>query len=309
MKLLLTGATGFVGRGLCERLAREATWEVTGLVRGANRDLPPYVRAVRVDDLARADLGGVLTGVDAVVHLAARVHVLYDTSADSLAEFRQQNVAATLSVARQAAAAGVKRLIFLSSAKVHGECGRFSELDVPAPQDAYGISKLEAEIALRELASSSFAIVIVRAPLVYGPGVKANFRALARAVARGWPLPLGAVDNRRSFVARDNLVDFLIRCVTHPAAANETFLVSDGEDLSTAELVRRLGRAMGRPVRLLAVPPAILRAGAALLGQRDLALRLLGSLQLDIAKSRDVLHWAPPLSIDDGLRQTVEKII
>lgn len=304
MKLLLTGATGFVGRGLCERLERDAGWTVCALVRGPRCDLPRSMKPLLVDDLATADLRGALAGIDAVIHLAARAHVMRDASPDPLAEFRKMNVAATRNLARQAAAAGVKRMIFMSSIKVHGECGRFSESDAPAPQDAYGLSKLEAETALREIAGQSrLEFVIVRPPLVYGPGVKANFQALIGAVARGWPLPLGAIDNCRSLVSRDNLVDFVLRCTTHPAAANESFLVSDGEDLSTPELVRRLARAMGRPARLLPIPSAILRGGAALLGRRAMAQRLLGSLQLDISKARRVLEWSPPFSVDEGLRR------
>jgi nucleoside-diphosphate-sugar epimerase len=262
------------------------------------------VKPLLVDDLATADLSGALAGIDTVIHLAARAHVMRDASLDPLSEFRKVNVAATRNLACQAAAAGVKRMIFMSSIKVHGECGRFSESDAPAPQDAYGVSKHEAETTLREIAGQSrLEFVIVRPPLVYGPGVKANFQALIGAVARGLPLPLGAINNCRSLVSRDNLVDFVLRCTSHPAAANEAFLVSDGEDLSTPELVRRLARAMGRPARLVPIPPAILRGGAAMLGRRAMAQRLLGSLQLDISKARRVLEWSPPFSVDEGLRR------
>jgi nucleoside-diphosphate-sugar epimerase len=209
-------------------------------------------------------------------------------------------------LARQAAAAGVKRFVFLSSVKVNGESGRYTEADPPAPEDAYGISKHEAEAALRAIAQDTgMDVVIIRPPLVYGPGVRANFLALMRAVSRGIPLPLGAVNNRRSLVALSNLVDFIITCIEHPAAANETFLLSDGEDLSTTDLIRRLAGAMGRPARLLPVPESVLIAGAALLGRRDIAQRLLGTLRVDTSKARQLLGWVPPITVDEGLRLAV----
>jgi nucleoside-diphosphate-sugar epimerase len=223
-----------------------------------------------------------------------------------LAEYRRVNVAGTSAFARQAAAAGVKRFVFLSSVKVNGESGRYTEADPPAPEDAYGISKHEAEAALRAIAKDTgMDVVIIRPPLVYGPGVRANFLALMRAVSRGIPLPLGAVNNRRSLVALGNLVDFIVTCIEHPAAANETFLLSDGEDLSTTDLIRRLAAAMGRPARLLPVPESVLIAGAALLGRRDIARRLLGTLQVDTSKAGQLLGWVPPITVDEGLRLAV----
>lgn len=255
-----------------------------------------------------ADWRPALSGVQAVVHCAARVHIMADTSADPLAEFRRVNVDGTLALARQAAAAGVRRFVLLSSVKVHGEATApghpFHADDAPRPEDAYGLSKHEAEQALRHLAAETgLEVVVVRSPLVYGPGVKANFAQLMRAVALGVPLPLGALHNRRSLVGLDNLVDLLRVCLDHPAAANQTFLVSDGEDLSTTELVHRLGRALGRPARLLPVPAPLLRAGAALLGRRAAVDRLCGSLQVDIASTRARLGWTPPVSVDEGLRR------
>ena len=247
-----------------------------------------------------------MSGVTAVVHLAARVHVMRDTAADPLSEFRRVNVDGTLNLARAAAAAGVKRFVYLSSLKVNGESGTFAADDPPAPQDAYGISKHEAEAGLRMIAAhGTLEVVIIRPPLVYGPGVRANFAALVRAIARGIPLPLGAVRNLRSLVGIDNLVDFILTCIGHPAATNETFLVSDGEDLSTTDLARRLARAMGRRARLIPVPAAALMLMATAIGRRDVAERLLGSLQVDISKSRRRLAWNPPISVDEGLRRTV----
>jgi UDP-glucose 4-epimerase len=251
-----------------------------------------------------------LREVDAVFHLAARVHVMKDTAVDSLAEFRKVNVLGTLNLARQAAAVGVKRFVFVSSVKVNGESTpvgqAFTEADEPNPQDAYAVSKFEAEQGLREIAADTgMAVVIIRPPLVYGPGIKANFAALMRAVQRGWPLPLGAVRNQRSLVALDNLVDFVVTCITHPQAVNQTFLVSDGQDLSTTELVRGMAHAAGVPARLLPVPVWALQAGATLLGKGDAVQRLCGNLQVDISKARQLLGWVPPVSVDEGLRRAV----
>ena len=304
MKLLVTGASGFVGRALVSQLISRGQ-TVVGTVRHDSRELPAGSARVVVGDLGTdTDWRAALAAVDVVVHLAARVHLMRDSAADPLAEFRRVNVEATKSLARQSAAAGVARFVFLSSVKVNGENGFYRESDAPAPGDAYGVSKREAELALTEIAAQTgMSVVIIRPPLVYGPGVKANFRALMGAVARGVPLPFGAVDNRRSLVALDNLVDFIIRCAEHPAAVSETFLVSDGEDLSTADLIRRLARAMGRRARLVPVPPSVLMALAALVRRKDAAQRLLGSLQVDISKARRMLAWTPPITVDEGLRR------
>ena len=251
-----------------------------------------------------------LRGTDAVIHLAARVHVMRDTVGNPLAEFRRVNTEGTLNLARQAVLAGVKRFVFISSVKVNGEVTQpeqaFTEADVSSPQDAYGQSKHEAEQGLRQIASTSgMEVVIIRPPLVYGPGVKANFASLMRAVKRGWPLPLGAVHNQRSLVALENLVDFIVTCITHPKAANQTFLVSDGKDLSTTELVRGMAQAAGVPARLLPVPVSALQAGASLLGKGDAVQRLCGNLQVDISKARELLGWNPPFSADEGLKRAV----
>jgi nucleoside-diphosphate-sugar epimerase len=248
-----------------------------------------------------------------VVHLAARVHVMHDTASDPLSAFRSVNVQGTLNLARQAAAAGVKRFVFISSVKVNGESTQpghaFTETDAPNPQDAYGLSKFEAEQGLRQIAADTgLEVVIIRPPLVYGPGVKANFAALMRAVQRGWPLPLGAVHNQRSLVALDNLVDFIVTCITHPKAASQTFFVSDGQDLSTTDLVRGMAQAAGVSARLLPVPVWVLQSGAALLGQGAMAQRLCGNLQIDISKARHLLAWAPIISIEEGLRNVVRNM-
>ena len=255
-----------------------------------------------------------LGGVSAVVHCAARVHVMSDTAADPLAEFRQVNVQGTLNLARQAAAVGARRFVFVSSIKVNGEAtqlGRpFTADDAPAPLDAYGVSKMEAEQGLRELsAQTGMEVVIIRPPLVYGPDVKANFAAMMRWLRRGIPLPLGAIHNQRSLVALDNLVDLIVTCLSHPAADNQTFLVSDGEDVSTTELLQRMGQAMNRPARLIPVPAGLLMQAAALLGKRDVAQRLCCSLQLDIEKTRQLLNWNPPLTLDQGLKKAAEGFV
>jgi nucleoside-diphosphate-sugar epimerase len=307
MRILVTGASGFVGRALCAEAV------VRGMaVRGVTRcpcDLPMGVENVLVGGIDdRTQWRDVIAPCEVVIHLAARVHVMADTAADPLEEFRRVNVQGTLSLARQATAAGVRRFVFVSSVKVNGEATQlgcpFTADDAPAPLDAYGISKMEAEQGLREIArQTGMEVVIIRPPLVYGPGVKANFAAMMRWLKRGLPLPLGAIHNQRSLVALDNLVDLIVTCLTHPAAANQTFLVSDGEDVSTTELLRRMGQALGRPARLIPVPVSWLKLAAALVGKPDMAQRLCGSLQVDIEKTRRLLGWTPPISLDEGLRR------
>jgi UDP-glucose 4-epimerase len=236
---------------------------------------------------------------------------MQEATADPLEEFRRANVQGTLNLARQAAAAGVRRFVFVSSIKVNGEATQlgspFKADDTPAPLDAYGVSKMEAEQGLREIArQTGMEVVIIRPPLVYGPGVKANFAVMMRWLKRGIPLPLGAIHNQRSLVALDNLVDLLVTCLTHPAAANQTFLVSDGDDVSTTELLRRMGQALGCPARLMPVQVSLLKLAAAMVCKRDVAQRLCGSLQVDIEKTRRVLGWTPPISLDEGLKKAGE---
>jgi len=312
-KVLVTGATGFVGGALVKRLAGEyPAGDVLAAVRLKGVVLPESVRSVFVGNLLpTTDWRVALQGVKAVVHCAARVHVMREEVGDPLMVYRQVNVEGTLNLARQSAAAGVSRFVFVSSIKVNGEVtppGQpFSADDEPAPLDPYGVSKLEAEQGLRELeAKTGMEVVIVRPPLVYGPGVKANFASMMRWVARGVPLPFGAIHNARSMVTLDNLVDLLVTCLKHPAAAGQTFLVSDGDDVSTSELLRRTAQAMGRKAFLLPIPTSMLEGGAALLGKRALAQRLCGSLQVDIEKTRYLLGWNPPLALDQGLKKAVK---
>lgn len=310
--ILVTGATGFVGGALVARLlAEDVNQSVVVAVRNLDKKWPNQVHAALVKDLSPAtDWRKTLRGVTTVVHCAARVHIMQDVDSDPLEAYRQVNVRGTLNLASQAAESGVKRFVFVSSIKVNGEETRnghpFTADDTPAPQDPYGVSKLEAEEGLQQIsAETGMAVVIVRPPLVYGPGVKANFASMVRWVSKGVPLPLGNIGNRRSMVALDNLVDLLATCVVHPAAAGQTFLVSDGEDVSTTELLRRTALAMGKPARLLPIPEVFLRLGATLLGKRELAQRLCGSLHVDIEKTHRLLNWQPPLTLDQGLKKAV----
>ncbi len=307
MKILVAGANGFVGRALCAELIKQGLTILAAVREKATlENCIPFV----IGDINHAtNWSTALSGVDVVIHLAARVHIMNDTSADPLAEFRKINVEGTLNLARQAANAGVKRFIFVSSVKVNGEhteAGKpFNENSITDPQDAYGISKLEAEQSLLKIAQETgMEVVIIRPPLVYGAGVKANFASMMRAVRRGIPLPLGAIHNKRSFVYVGNLVSVIMCCIDNPAAANQVFMVSDGNDLSTTQLLRSCAAALGVKARLLPLPQKLLEIGAALLGKRDVAQRLCGSLQVDITKARTMLGWTPPFSVADGLKAT-----
>ena len=316
MKVLVTGATGFVGTALLQRLSSEDGCSVRASVRNAGALLGCGIEQTVVPDVGpESQWQEALAGCDVVVHLAARVHVMRDKNADPLAEFRRVNTHGTANLARQAAIAGVQRLVFVSSIKVNGEVtapGRaFKPDDRPDPQDAYAVSKHEAEIALRELAAASVGqasvgmeVVIVRPPLVYGPGVKGNLSSLLCALSNSALLPLGAIHNQRSFIALGNLVDLLVYCMRYPMAGNQTFLASDGHDLSTTELIQRLASALGKPARLIKVPSWLLKLGATVIGKRAEAQRLCGNLQVDISKARDLLGWVPPVDVDDGLRMT-----
>lgn len=312
LKVSVTGATGFVGGALACKMVSLHDLEVLALTRQQPLlALSGVVYRILGDLSPDTDWQPGLRGTDVLVHAAARAHVMNETATNPLAAFRQVNVQGTLNLARQAASAGVRRFVFISSIKVNGEATQpghpFTADAAPAPLDAYGISKMEAEQGLRDIAAETgMEVVIIRPPLVYGPGVKANFAAMMRWLQRGVPLPLGAIPNQRSLVALDNLVDLIVTCLTHPAAANQTFLVSDGEDVSTTELLRRMGQAMGCPARLIPVPAGILKLAAALVGKRDMAQRLCGSLQVDIEKTRTLLSWQPPLTLDQGLKKAAE---
>ncbi len=310
-RILVTGASGFVGRALTAQLVAIGGYEVLAVTRSSPANPVAGVQYLPAGDLTLlTPLPATLIGVLTVVHAAARVHVLNDRSAQSLDKFEKVNVTVTLELARQVAAAGVKRFIFLSSIGVNGVetdvDAAFSEAHAAQPHNPYAHSKLKAEEGLRQIADETgLEVVIIRPPLVYGPGVRANFAALMRAVQRGWPMPLGAVHNLRSMIAIDNLLDFIITCVSHPRAANQTFLISDGQDISSPDLIRGLAREAGVAARLFRVPPWALRSAAVMLGQSDVMLRLCGSLRVDITKAKTLLGWVPPITMDEGLRRTV----
>ena len=308
-KIFVTGASGFVGQAVCMQLVRQR-FSVSGTVREFQKRWLTNVEQVVGEITDETDWARDLTGVGLVVHLAARVHVIRDSEADPITAFRAVNVDGTLNLARQAFKAGCKRFLFVSSIGVNGsqtQSGQsFAEVDQPSPHNAYALSKWEAEQGLLRIAEETgLEVVIIRPPLVYGYNAPGNFGSLMRAVQRGWPLPLGAVHNQRSLVALDNLVDFIVTCITHSQAANQTFLVSDGQDLSTTELVRGIAQAAGVPARLLPVPVWALQVGASLLGKGDAVQRLCGNLQVDISKARSLLGWLPPVSVEEGLRRAM----
>jgi nucleoside-diphosphate-sugar epimerase len=314
LKVLVTGANGFVGNVLCRRLANAGHAPRAGIRAPTQASNPGITSDSPVDIAVLGDIGRsttlaeALNGVAVVVHLAARVHMMHDDAADPLQEFRRVNVAGTEALARAAVDRGVRRLVFVSTSKVNGEStsGRpFTEADPSDPQDPYGVSKWEAEEVLRSIGSTTgIEIVIVRPPLVYGPGVRANFLRLMKLVERGFPLPLPDTKNRRSLVGVENLADFLVRCVSHPEAANETFMLSDGEDVSTRELIVRLALALARPAHFLPVPEFAIRLAARLSGKEAAVNRLFGSLVVDSGKARQKLGWRPPVPLDSGLAAT-----
>ncbi|MCG9026038.1 UDP-glucose 4-epimerase family protein [Laribacter hongkongensis] len=312
MRVLVTGANGFVGTATVRHLLQGGVCEVRRALRSATpaaHDPSATPDTVAVGDIDGAtDWCAALAGVDVVVHTAARVHMMRETEADPLVTFRRINTEGSVNLARQAAEAGVRRLVFISSVKVNGEAtppGQpFRPQDpVLCPDDPYGISKFEAEQGLREVAAATgLEVVVIRPVLVYGPGVRANFESMMKWVARGVPLPLGAIRaNRRSLVGLDNLVDLIACCATHPAAAGQVFFAADGEDVSTTELLTRVGAELGKPARLLPVPPVLLQAGARLAGCGAVVQRLCGSLQVDISANTRLLGWQPPLSLGAGL--------
>ncbi len=309
-RVLVTGAAGFIGQALCRRLERDGF-----IVRWSVREVPKKAGSCGADAVVLHDASGseaisaAMRDVDAVVHLAARVHVMKDTAADPLQEFRRANCLWTERLIERAAAEGVRRFVYMSSVKVNGErtTTPFTEADTPHPEDPYGLSKWEAEqIVNRVSAQRGIEAVVVRSPLVYGPGVGGNFLSLLKIIRRGIPLPLGAVRNKRSLVFRDNLVDALATCLRDPRATGQTYLVSDGEDLSTQDLTRRIGRAMGVTVRLWPVPVSLLRFFGALVGRQGIVGRLIDNLQIDASKLHRELGWSPPWSVDRGIEETVD---
>ena len=312
MKILLTGASGFVGYNLTQQLINTVKpnnlqFDVSIALR-KHHNIPDCDSFMIPDISAETDWSEVLANQDVVIHTAARAHIMKDEADDPLKEYRSVNVAGTLSLARQASTAGVSRFIFISSIGVNGNINTapFRESDEPSPNDDYAESKWEAEQGLWKIQKETgMEVVIIRPPLVYGPNAPGNFGSLVRWVEKGLPLPLGAVHNQRSLVSLDNLIDLTIICIEHPAAANQVFLAGDGEDLSTTELLRGVARAMDKPSRLIPVPAGVLMFGATLLGKRAVAQRLLGSLQVDISKAREVLGWQPPISVEEGLRRAV----
>jgi len=324
-KILITGANSFIGSALCTRMLADGR-HVRGTIRPSNRyePLPPKLEPIIVESIGQnTDWSRALSGVDTVAHLAARVHIKYESEPDQLGKFYYVNVAGTERLARMAATSGCRRFVFMSSVKVNGERtgngdresevgyqkGRlketFSEKNVPDPQDPYAISKWEAEKVLYNISEETgMEIVILRSPLVYGPRVKANFLRLLKVVERGIPLPLADINNRRSLIYLENLVDAIVICMKHPNAAGQTYFVSDNEDVSTPDLIRRMGLALKRPARLFHCPSDVLKFAGRLAGKVAEMERLTGSLAVDISKIRRDLDWEPPFSMDQGLRET-----
>lgn len=305
MTILITGHTGFVGQALVNSLAAENI-RLVGRRKLEHQTADFFNKALDANEY----FADCLEGVTVVVHAAARVHVMSDTASDPLEAYRAVNLAGTLNLARQAAAAGVKRFIFISSIKVNGEGtipGKpYTPFDQADASDPYGISKAEAEQALKLLAAETgMELVIIRPPLVYGPGVKANFAAMLKLARRNLPLPLGAIHNRRSMVALDNLIDLIVTCIDHPKAANQTFLVSDDNDVSTTELLKLMVKAHGKKPWLIPVPMSWFRLAGRVSGKQAVVDRLCGNLQVDISHTKETLGWKPPVSVQEGIRRCI----
>jgi nucleoside-diphosphate-sugar epimerase len=310
MNILVTGATGFVGKPLCDRLVSEKNI-ISATIRNVDdKDkLPTEIKPILINSLRDELPTEQLSNTEVVIYLAARVHQMNDNSPNALDAYREINTKAAISLANQAEENGVTRFIYLSSIKVNGEglTDPYSEKDTPNPIDPYGQSKWEAEQSLLTLAQeTSLEVVIIRPPLIYGPNVKANFLQLLKIIDKSIPLPFGTINNARSMLFIGNLVDAIITCLDHPNAKNQTFIVSDGEDLSTTNLIRRLGKALGKSPLLLPIPAELLRLTTKLLGKADIGDRLLGSLQVDSGKIRQMLDWTPPYTVDQGLQATAD---
>lgn len=307
LKLLITGASGLVGHSVAKK-ALECGFDVVGQTR--EQDLG-FVVTCKSEITSNSDWSAALGGVDCVVHCAARVHQMNEDVHLATGAYREVNTFGTLNLARQAAKHGVKRMVFISSIKVNGEFTPPGSPFVPQmehiPTDSYGLSKYEAEQGLwKTAAETGLEVVVIRPPLVYGPGVKANFASMMRWIEKGIPLPLGAIHNRRSLVFLDNLVDLILTCCTHPNAKGETLLVSDGYDVSTSQLLRAVAKAMNKPNRMLPVPMSWLSLAARLIGKPQIAQRLCGNLQVDISHTKQTLGWKPPYSFEYGIQKTVD---
>ncbi|MFA0509585.1 MULTISPECIES: UDP-glucose 4-epimerase family protein [Vibrio] len=308
MNILVTGSTGFVGSRIVE-LARERDWAVIPVVR---KQIEPLTNSLLIPSIdASTDWSSAFEGVDCVVHCAARVHQMNESAQGALTAYRDINTLGTLNLAKQAAEAGVKRFVFVSSIKVNGE---FSEPNLPfepnlknTPQDPYGLSKYEAEVELAKLSKDTgLEVVIIRPPLVYGPGVKANFLSMMRLIDKGIPLPFGAIKNQRSLVYLDNLSDLILTCCEHPSAPGYTFLASDDQDVSTTQLMQTIAHTMGKSPRLIPIPMSWIQAGSSALKKKHIAQRICGNLQVEIGLTKETLGWKPPVSFEQGIKRTVE---
>ncbi|ROP20118.1 UDP-glucose 4-epimerase family protein [Vibrio crassostreae] len=308
MKVLVTGSTGFVGSRVVE-LARERDWNVTSVVR---KQIEPLTNSLVIPSIdGSTDWSGAFEGVDCIVHCAARVHQMNESEQDALTAYRETNTLGTLNLAKQAAEAGVKRFVLVSSIKVNGE---FTEPGSPflpnldnIPRDPYGLSKYEAEVELAKLSKDTgLEVVIIRPPLVYGPGVKANFLSMMRLIEKGIPLPFGAIHNKRSLVYLDNLSSLILTCCDHPSAPGHTFLASDDHDVSTTQLMRTIALSMGKSPRLAPIPMSWIQLAAAVLNKKHIAQRVCGSLQVEIRTTKEILGWKPPVNFEQGIKRTVE---
>ena len=307
MNIFITGSTGFVGRQLTATL-KNLNIQCKVAQRSIKDSIFDIFFVPAID--GSSNWVDAFTNINVIVHLAARVHFMIDEVLDPLAEYRKINVEGTLNLARQAATQGVERFIFVSTIKVNGESTfdghAFSEVDAVSPEDPYALSKYEAEIGLREIAvQTGMEVVIIRPPLVYGPDVKANFLSLIKLADTSIPLPFGAINNKRSMVYIGNLVDFIIQCIDHPSAANQTFLVCDGEDLSLRSLVMMMRTSLGRPARLVPVPAVLFRIAGRIAGKPEVVDRLVGDLQTDSSKARKLLNWVPPFTVQQGIDATI----
>ena len=310
-RILITGASGFIGHSLVQKLFNKKSYELLVAIRN-NTDFDFAVEKYYYDGFPLHDKTcDIVNEIDFIVHSAARAHIINENLSDSLTEYRSVNTKGTLQLAELAARSGVKRFIYLSSIKVNGEFSEpgnpFTENDICMPTDPYAVSKHEAEIGLIEISNKTgMEVVIIRPPLVYGPGVKANFLNMMKWLYRRIPLPFGAIHNKRSLVAIDNLIDLIITCIKHPSAANQVFLVSDGKDLSTTELLSKVATALGKKSGLIPINQQLLEIALKLIGKKDLGQRLCGSLQVDISKAKKILNWTPLISVDEGLDKTAK---